>query len=191
MKYIIYASVLTTVLIIAVLLAKYVSKRFGFSKSKTTAIFVVVSLMYTLSLLYFFGVAAITVKGILFLFILLISSSGDLKIRECDDYIHLMIVIAAFIGTEIKQIPGMIMSGIFVMIIMLASVILAKGKMGGADIKLSSACAFLLGLQKGLTGLFIGLLLAIVINLIKGKDKNNGFPLIPYLSFGFGLAFLI
>lgn len=191
MKYIIFASVLSTVLIIAVLLAKYVSKRFGFSRFKTTAIFVVVSLMYTLSLLYFFGVAAITVKGILFLFILLISSSGDLKIRECDDYIHLMIVIAAFIGTEIKQIPGMILSGIFVMIIMLASVILAKGKMGGADIKLSSACAFLLGIQKGLTGLFIGLLLAIVINLIKGKNKNNGFPLIPYLSFGFGLAFLI
>ena len=102
-----------------------------------------------------------------------------------------MIVIAAFIGTEIKQIPGMILSGIFVMVIMLLSVIIGKGKMGGADIKLSSACAFLLGLQKGLMGLFIGLLLAIVTNLIKGKDKNNGFPLIPYLSFGFSLAFLI
>ena len=191
MKYIIFASVLTTVLIIAVILAKYVSKRFGFSRSKTTAIFVVVSLMYTLSLLYFFGVAAITVKGILFLFILLISSSGDLKIRECDDYIHLMIVIAAFIGTEIKQIPGMILSGIFVMALMLITVAVTKGEIGGADIKLSAACSFLLGFQKGLTGLLIGLALAIIVNLIKAKNTKEGFPMIPYLAVGFMTAFII
>lgn len=191
MKYIIFASVLSTVLIIAVLLAKYVSKRFGFSRSKTTAIFVVVSLMYTLSLLYFFGVAAITVKGILFLFILLISSSGDLKIRECDDYIHLMIVIAAFIGTEIKQIPGMILSGIFVMALMLITVAVTKGEIGGADIKLSAACSFLLGFQKGLTGLLIGLALAIIVNLIKAKNTKEGFPMIPYLAVGFMTAFII
>ena len=189
MKYITYLFI--TVLFVTVLLAQYTSKRFGFNKVRTTAIIVAVSLIYTLSLIYFFGVAAITVKGLALLFILMYSSSEDIKTRNCDDGIHLMIVIAAFIGTEIRQLPGMILSGIFVMIIMLASVIIGKGKMGGADIKLSAACAFLLGLQKGLMGLFIGLLLAIVINLIKGKNQKQPFPLIPYLSVGFTLAFLI
>lgn len=191
MKYIIFSLLLICVLFIAFLLAQYTSKRFEFNKVRTTAIIVAVSLIYTLSLIYFFGVAAITVKGLALLFILMYSSSEDIKTRNCDDCIHLMIVIAAFIGTEIRRLPGMILSGIFVMVIMLLSVIIGKGKMGGADIKLSSACAFLLGLQKGLTGLFIGLLLAIAINLIKGKNKKQPFPLIPYLSVGFTLAFLI
>lgn len=191
MKYIVYIILLISVLFFAFLLAQYASKKLAINRTKVTVIFIAVSLIYTLSLLCFFGVAVITVRGLVLLFILMYSSSEDIKTRNCDDYIHLMIVIAAFIGTEIKQIPIMILSGVFVMSLMLITLAVTKGEIGGADIKLSAACSFLLGIQKGLTGLLIGLVLAIIINLIKAKDKKAGFPLIPYLAVGFLTAYFI
>ena len=54
--------------------------------------------------------------------------------------------------------------------------------------KLSAACSFLLGFQRGMAGLVIGLLSAIICNLIlnrKSKIKGKAFPLVPYLSVGF------
>ncbi len=191
MKYVILSLAFISVFLIAVLSSKYVSKKFSIKESKTMAIFVAVSLIYTLLLLYFFGVSAITVKGLILLFILLISSIEDFKTRQCADYIHIMIIIAAFIGTELKQILGMLLCGVFVMVLMLVTVIITKSEIGGADIKLSAACSFLLGIQKGFTGLLIGLVLAIIVNLIKAKDKKAGFPMIPYLAVGFLTAYFI
>ena len=65
---------------------------------------------------------------------------------------------------------------------------LSKNKLGGADVKLSAACAFLLGFEKSIAGLAIGLFIAIICNSIlnhKSKTKDNAFPLVPYLSVGF------
>ena len=66
------------------------------------------------------------------------------------------------------------------------------GSIGGADIKLSAACAFMLGTVQGMTGLMIGLILAVIINSIKNrKKKHEGFPLIPYLAVGFMTAYFM
>lgn len=67
-----------------------------------------------------------------------------------------------------------------------------KSSIGGADIKLSAACAFMLGTVQGMTGLMIGLILAVIINSIKNrKKKHEGFPLIPYLAVGFMAAYFM
>ena len=77
---------------------------------------------------------------------------------------------------------------------MLLIAIVCNGKtIGGADVKLSAACAFMLGIWKGFAGLIAGLTLGIIVNLIiqMRKNKVESFPLIPYLAAGFMAAYMI
>jgi prepilin signal peptidase PulO-like enzyme (type II secretory pathway) len=66
---------------------------------------------------------------------------------------------------------------------------------GGADIKISTALAFLLGAEKGIFALVVGMLLAVVITAISNKlndrDQKQPFPLVPFLWIGATLAYMI
>ena len=67
--------------------------------------------------------------------------------------------------------------------------------LGGADIKLSSAAAFLLGMPNGLFALIVGLTLAVIvipiIRKIRNIPKDQPFPLIPFLSIGILVGYFI
>ena len=161
-------------------------------KRKTVLLFMGLTAIVTVTMLCFFGCAAVTVRGIILCLILLYSSYSDIRIRECSDYLHLMIVIAAFIGCKAAELPAMILGGVLVGAVMLVPLLTGNRTLGGADIKCSAACAFLLGLKRGLIGLTAGLLLAVIINSIKNrKKKDKSFPLLPYLSVGFTAAYFI
>lgn len=161
-------------------------------KRKTVLLFMGITAIVTVTMLCFFGCAAVTVRGIILSLILLYSSYSDIRTRECSDYLHLMIVIAAFIGCKAAELPAMILGGVLVGAVMLVPLLTGKRTLGGADIKCSAACAFLLGLKRGLIGLTAGLLLAVIINGIKNrKKKDKSFPLLPYLSVGFTAAYFI
>lgn len=111
-----------------------------------------------------------------------------------DDYLHIMIALTAFIGREPTDIPGMLFSAVLITLSMIMPVIICKGKaIGGADVKLSAACAFLLGISRGIAGLMAGLTIGVFANLIIQTRKNQaeGFPLIPYLAAGFMVAYFI
>lgn len=170
----------------------YAAKHFGGNKKKAVLVFAGITGLVTLAMLCFFGCAAATVRGIILTLLLTFSSYSDIRTRECADYLHLMTVTAAFIGTELTVLPGMLLSGIAVGVITLIPALLGKRSLGGADIKCSAACAFLLGFGRGMIGLVIGLLLAVIINTIRSrKKKQAGFPLIPYLAVGFTAAYFI
>lgn len=161
-------------------------------KRKTVLLFMGITAIVTVTMLCFFGCAAVTVRGIILCLILLYSSYSDIRIRECSDYLHLMIVIAAFIGCKAAELPAMILGGVLVGAVMFVPLLTGNRTLGGADIKCSAACAFLLGLKRGLIGLTAGLLLAVIINGIKNrKKKDKSFPLLPYLSVGFTAAYFI
>lgn len=161
-------------------------------KRKTVLLFMGITAIVTVTMLCFFGCAAVTVRGIILCLTLLYSSYSDIRIRECSDYLHLMIVIAAFIGCKATELPAMILGGVLVGAVMLVPLLTGNRTLGGADIKCSAACAFLLGLKRGLIGLTAGLLLAVIINSIKNrKKKDKSFPLLPYLSVGFTAAYFI
>lgn len=161
-------------------------------KRKTVLLFMGITAIVTVTMLCFFGCAAVTVRGIILCLILLYSSYSDIRTRECSDYLHLMIVIAAFIGCKTAELPAMILGGALVGAVMLVPLPTGNRTLGGADIKCSAACAFLLGLKRGLIGLTAGLLLAVIINGIKNrKKKDKSFPLLPYLSVGFTAAYFI
>ena len=84
----------------AVFISLYASNVYKGNKKKAVLFFTVIAALTALSLFCFFGCAAITVKGIIFCLLLAFSSYEDIKTRECENYVHLMIVIAAFIGTD-------------------------------------------------------------------------------------------
>lgn len=173
----------------ALIIARCSAERYKSDKKKTEIIMIMITLIMSTVFLYFFGCAAITIKGIILCLILLYSSYQDIKTRECDDFVHVMILIAAFIGLNTGFIPGMVLSAGFVMGVMLLTILLTNSDIGGADIKLSAACAFLLGLRRGIIGLLIGLVIAVIVNIF--KNKKTGFPMIPYLAVGFMTAYFI
>ena len=176
----------------AVFISLYASKVYKGNKKKAVLFFTVIAALTALSLFCFFGCAATTVKGVIFCLVLAFSSYEDIKTRECENYVHLMIVIAAFIGTDMAALPNMVLSALLVGGIMLMTTIITKSQMGGADIKLSAVCAFLLGTVQGFAGLMLGLIAAIIVNIIKNRKKNTeGFPLIPYLAVGFMTAYFM
>lgn len=179
-----------SVVLIALLVGRFAAGKFDGNKKKTALCFIGVTALTTLALICFFGCAAITVKGIVLSLILVFSSYEDIKKRECDDYLHLMIVIAAFIGTDLSSIPNMLLSGLFAGGLMLLTMLITKSNLGGADIKMAAACSFLLGLSRGVIGLLAGMILAVVVNVFK-KDKKKGFPMIPYLAAGYMAAYFI
>lgn len=169
------------------------SKKFADDKCKTGLIFVGIADLVTIILICFFGCTVNAIKGIVLSLILLISSYSDIKRREVEDYLWVMVVITAFIGIEVAQIPFAILSAIIVSIPIILVNILCKGKtIGGADIKLTAACSIVIGVWGGLIGLMIGLTLSIIVNLIiQNKCKAKSFPLVPYLATGFMVAYFI
>lgn len=176
----------------AVFISLYASNVYKGNKKKAVLFFTVIAAFTALSLFCFFGCAATTVKGVIFCLLLEFSSYEDIKTRECENYVHLMIVIAAFIGTDMSALPGMLLSALIIGGIMLMTAAISKSSIGGADIKLSAACAFMLGTVQGMTGLMMSLILAVIINSIKNrKKKHEGFPLIPYLAVGFTAAYFM
>ncbi len=174
----------------ALFIARYAAGRFKTDKKKTAVCFIALSVFLSIMMLCFFGFSAIVIKGIILSLILILSSFEDIKTRECDDFLHVMIVIAGFISIEPSALPCMLISAIFVFAIMIGTILVTNGDIGGADIKMSVACAFLLGIKKGILGLMLGLILAVICNIFK-KNKKAGFPMIPYLAAGFMTAYFI
>lgn len=179
--------------LVAFLTGRYAAKQWNGNKRRTVLCFVGITVAAAVLLSCFFGLSASTIRGIAFCLILLISSYSDIKTRECSDYLHVMILLAAFICRDVSELPGMILSALFIGGMMLLALLLGKGKsVGGADIKLSIACAFMLGLTQSTIGILTGMITAVIVNSVKNrKNKQVGFPLIPYLAAGFMAAYFI
>ena len=181
---------LVFVVLAALLIGRYAAGKYDGSKKKAAIFFIVIETLITSLLICFFGCTMTTVKGSILSLILVFSSYEDIKKRECDDYLHLMIMITAFIGTDLSSLPNMFVSAVFAGGLMLLTVLITNADVGGADIKMAAACCFLLGLSRGIIGLLAGMLTAVLLNVFK-KDKKTGFPLIPYLAAGTMAAFFI
>lgn len=184
------AIILILAIFAALLVGKCAASRFDGSKKKTEIGFVGITALMAALLLCFFGYGLTAIKGIIISLILVYTSYEDIKKRECDDYLHLMIVIAAFIGIDFAVLPNMFISAMFAGGLMLLTVLITNADIGGADIKMAAACCFLLGLTRGVIGLLAGMILAVIFNVFR-KDKKKGFPMIPYLAAGTMAAFFI
>ena len=127
---------------------------------------------------------------------LLYASAKDIKTREVPDSVSVMLLILGLVDTDIARLPSMLFGMFLVFIPQFISALINPSKaLGGADIKLSSAAAFLLGAQMGLFALIIGLTLTVIvmpiIRRIRKLPKDQPFPLIPFLSIGIVARYLI
>ena len=149
----------------------------------------------SLAMLLMFGLSDMLIKGTVFYLILLYSSLSDNHTRTLNDAASVMVVITSFIGTDVSDIPKMVLSALVLFGVLLIFAVATNGGLGGADIKLTGACALVLGLWSATFGLIVGLCLAIAHTLIKyrGKDKNDdlAFPFVPYLSIGYMAGFFL
>ena len=172
-----------------------ISKTPGYNKeSKKIPIYHCISIILVSSLLIVFGWSTELLKGIILLQILLYASVSDIQTHEVKDFISVLIFITGFIGVTLSDIPMMLLSGLAIGGVLLICAMVSGNRLGGADVKLSAACAFLLGFSKSIAGLVIGLFLAIICNIYfshKNKTKGKAFPLVPYLSIGFMAMYFI
>jgi leader peptidase (prepilin peptidase)/N-methyltransferase len=84
--------------------------------------------------------------------------------------------------------------GSFLLISVLGKRILKRDALGDGDTKLVAVCGFLIGWQLILFGIFLGALIACLVELpqiiLKKKGRENEIPFGPYLSMGIFIAML-
>ena len=170
-----------------------ISKTPGYDKnSKRNPIYHCISIILVSSLLIAFGWSIEFIKGVIFLQILLYASVSDIQTHEVKDFVSVLIFITGFIGVTLTNIPMMLLSGFIIGGMLLICAMVSGNRLGGADVKICAACAFLLGFSKSVAGLIIGLIVSVIANLIiqkQKKTKKQPFPLVPYLSIGFMLMY--
>ena len=154
------------------------------------------SMAVGLILLLVFGVTITTVKGMILALLLLYASLSDLKTRRVSDCVSIMIFILSLVGFEAANLPSMLIGAMIVFIPQFALAIIRPSRAcGGADLKISTALAFMLGAGKGVFALIVGMLLAVIVmaiyNKVNAKDQKEAFPLVPFLSIGAMLAYII
>lgn len=144
------------------------------------------------------------IQGALFTTISCYMAMVDAKLHLVSDYfvlaifgISLITVIPALIDGYYMYCLWKLIAAIVLPIPLLIGTIVDKnGGIGGGDIKFVSAASFLLGVNKGIYGLILGLLVAIIIQLViinikKLDKKKTRFALIPYLAFSYVIFYFI
>lgn len=143
-----------------------------------------------------FGTLEGAARAAVFFLILLYASVSDVRTREVPDFAWVMIVVLALAGPREAGTASMLAgaAAVFLPQLLLAAAVPAKAQ-GGADMKLSGACAFLLGAEKGIPAFICGMLLACAVTgalcALGRADRNRPFPLVPYLAAASYAAFLI
>lgn len=135
------------------------------------------------------------IKALILFSLLLFASISDIRTHEVSNIYSILIGLTALIGISLEQLPGMFLSAAIITIPMFGIALFKPSGIGGADIKLTAACAFFLGLQKGLVFIMLRLLLAVLCNLVFKKifkdQYKESFALVPFLSVGCMIAYLL
>ena len=197
MEYIMYAVHLLALVLITVvaggLLNHYMLQR-GFAYNLYLTYLFIPVVGVTLYLVG--GFTLWTLKGMVMALILLYASVQDVNTHEADDFLWAMLVILSLVNFGDVSIGSMVFGAIAVFVPQMAIAMFAKkGGIGGADIKISTAAALSLGFYGGVIGYMIGLAFGVIYQTIRNKVQNRSnqepFPLLPFLSTGLMIGYLI
>lgn len=197
------ASVLT--LVLSVVLWVGLSIFIGWTLSKVMhnqgmktkpVIIMVISAVFSILLIARYGLSITAIQGLFLLYVLVYASCSDLTTHTVDDWLWLMVVALGLVSCSTIGFGSMLLGAVCVFVPQIAMALLPPHKtLGGADIKLSTALAFLLGGWRGIGAYLIGLVLAVIVmsiyNKYKCRCKKKPFALVPFLSIGAMIMFLI
>ena len=135
-------------------------------------------------------------KFLILLGILLYASIKDLREHEVPDTFWKLIAVLGLVNIGLRDLPSMLLGAALVFLPqIIPAVINTEKAMGGADIKISTACAFLLGVKRGLAAFIIGLTLFVIVvpilRKIRHEENGEPFPMMPFLAVGTIAACLI
>lgn len=161
--------------------------------NKTVAL--LLSAFMAIALSIRFGLSIYTFQGLFLYYLLLYASASDLTDRRVADHLSVSVLALSLISVPTVGIISMLIGGTVSFAIQTGVSVFSGGRYGGADIKISSACVFLLGWSRGLIGLALGLLTGVlftlIYNKIKKRSNSEGFALVPFISFGMMVAFFL
>lgn len=135
--------------------------------------------------------------------VLLYASTEDITFHKAENWLSVMILLLGITQISREELPLHLLGAavVFVPQLVIAACTKKRGiAIGGADMKLSTAATFLLGLSRGVIAYMLGLFIAIVSELIRGavrahksgeKCAAQPFPLIPYLSVGILIGYIL
>lgn len=149
-----------------------------------------------LALFLRFGLTVTLLQGLFLFFVLLYASMSDLTDHTVSDAVWLIVAALALWSIPTQGLGLMTLGATIVFLPQLIMALIdPKKAMGGADIKLSTALAFLLGAWRGVGAYFVGLILAVIVMSIynhRHKDQEKKpFALVPFLCIGAMIAFMI
>lgn len=132
------------------------------------------------------------IQGGLFVALLLAASLWDVSKRIIPDSLCLLIALTGLITFEPVKLFGIFAAVPF----LLAA--LVSGGMGGGDIKLMAAAGLVLGFQKGMAAIVVGLTVMLALHAIcciiqkwRGRGTPRAYPLAPFLSLGCLAAYFL
>lgn len=149
-----------------------------------------------LALFLRFGLTVTLLQGLFLFFVLLYASMSDLTDHMVSDAVWLIVAALALWSIPTQGLGLMTLGATIVFLPQLIMALVDPQKaMGGADIKLSTALAFLLGAWRGVGAYFVGLILAVIVMSIynhRHKDREKKpFALVLFLCIGAMIAFMI
>ena len=122
------------------------------------------------------------IQGILYTGFLTFGSISDIRTHTVPDWVWMGVAGTALIGMKLSSLPSMLLGAAAVLLIEVPLAVAMKDRaIGGADIKISAAGAFLLAL---IAGLMLSILIMPVVRAIRHEKQDTRFALVPFLSAG-------
>ncbi|HOG67876.1 MAG TPA: prepilin peptidase [Fibrobacteraceae bacterium] len=136
----------------------------------------------------------LSLRLILFVSLLIFASYEDLKKREIPGAICMALVMISLLDFNLSNLLGILAAMPFFIAAMIWT-----GSIGGGDIKLTAATGLILGLNRTLVGLMMGLTVMCLFHLIimmiefakQEKNKTTSYPMAPFLAIGFLTAYFL
>ena len=185
----------------ATLLVGWVLNRMMTAKGFKTNLTVnlILSALIPIALFLRYGASLELVQGIFLLFVLMYATWSDLTSHTVDDYVPIIIFALGVASMTTVGLSTMLFGAFAVFVPQIIMAFIPKCKpLGGADLKLSTALAFLLGWERGIVAFILGLLISVVYMAIYNKVKKvkkrdaaeKAFALVPFLSIAAMVLFM-
>ena len=159
----------------------------GFKTNQTVNL--ILSALIPIALFLRYGASLELVQGVFLMFVLMYATWSDLTSHTVDDYVPITLFALGVASMTTVGLSSMLFGAFAVFVPQIVMALIPKCKpLGGADLKISTALAFLLGWERGIIGFVAGLLIAVVYMAIYNKVKKTdtkeekAFALVPFLS---------